>query len=217
MADVSQSAAHRRADGIDGAEAGDTPLEFVDLHELGDPAAVAKQLAAWHAAEFSGRTQEERTATYLRPAIATVVTAGEEGGEEVAPRLPVTIVAVLDGAVVGSVALVVDDMPGRDCKCTGVPPGRLTPWLGALFVSPDSRRRGVGRALVREAMRRIAAAGVARLYLWTPVRRLADSWYPSLGWAAIGRQHDYRGYSEVFVMKAELDDASTPTHIGARV
>lgn len=62
--------------------------------------------------------------------------------------------------------------------------GLAPQWLlNDLFVAPEARRRGVGRALMRGAEALARSAGVARLTLATQVEnRTAKALYESLGW-----------------------------------
>jgi len=180
-------------------------LVISDLDRLPETDAVARTLASWHATAFGGRTAEERVRAYLR---------GEGGVQplETSPLLPLTLVAQVGGEggdgdgkqeLAGSVALVRDDLPdGGGCEAAA----GLTPWLATLYVHPVYRGRGVGAALVQEAMYRAAVMGHDRLYLWTPQRRLADTWYADMGWVVHAvvdggfRQHTH----PVFVMVVDL-------------
>lgn len=60
-------------------------------------------------------------------------------------ELPIHLVAYLDGELVGAVALKAHEFRRRF-------PER-TPWLGALYVRPEFRGRGIGVALVMEVER----------------------------------------------------------------
>src|ERR1044071_4096135 len=53
-------------------------------------------------------------------------------------ELPIAWVAHANGQLLGTAALRVHDLEGRE---------ELTPWLGGVFVGPDFRRRGIGAAL----------------------------------------------------------------------
>jgi len=70
--------------------------------------------------------------------------------------LPFTLVAIRDGAYLGSVALVANDEPRRPF---------LGPWIAALWVEPGERHQGVGAALVEAACARAFGLGVVRLFL----------------------------------------------------
>jgi len=72
--------------------------------------------------------------------------------------MPLSLLAVVDGEPVGTVNLVENDDDQR---------AHLRPWLAALFVLPNHRRRGIGSVLVRQLAERAAALGISTLYLGT--------------------------------------------------
>ena len=84
--------------------------------------------------------------------------------------VPTVVVALEDGAILGSAMLVAQDMDTRP---------DLTPWLAGVYVVAGKRRSGVGSALVRRVEAEAAALGVERLYLWTPDMM---PFYAQLGW-----------------------------------
>ena len=73
-------------------------------------------------------------------------------------RLPLTLVAVHTGELVGMVSLKFHDMDTRP---------DLDPWLGGLLVLPEWRNRGVGTTLMHRATAEARRLNVPRLYLWT--------------------------------------------------
>lgn len=56
----------------------------------------------------------------------------------------------------------------------------LGPWVAAVWVEPDFRRRGIGAALVRKASAEAFARGVERLHLHCRAAR--RPFYERLGW-----------------------------------
>ena len=61
-----------------------------------------------------------------------------------------------------------------------------------LAVRPECRRHGIGRRLVEEAHRRLAAAGVERVYLEVrPSSRPARALYGALGYTECGIRRNY--------------------------
>jgi predicted N-acetyltransferase YhbS len=102
-------------------------------------------------------------------------------------EVPTVIVALRNGALLGSAMLVVHDMQGRM---------ELSPWLAGVFVSPDHRREGVGTALVRRATDEARALGVAKLHLYTAG---GEDFYARFGWRVMERGYVYKG-TEVTVM-----------------
>ena len=75
-------------------------------------------------------------------------------------RVPLSLLALVDGQPAGTVNLVQTDSETRP---------DLHPWLAALVVTPENRRRGVGTALVRELARHAARLGFHELYLGTDI------------------------------------------------
>ena len=85
-------------------------------------------------------------------------------------RIPLAVVALDDGDVLGSASLVAYDMETRM---------ELTPWLAAVFVGEQHRRKGVGAALVRRIMAEAANLDIPLLYLYTVH---SENFYAGLGW-----------------------------------
>ncbi|PZW48768.1 acetyltransferase (GNAT) family protein [Humitalea rosea] len=106
------------------------------------------------------------------------------------PGIPMVWVAVAGGMPLGTVALDEDDLFDR---------ADLNPWLASLYVRPDARREGIGAALVRMVERHAAAAGFARIWLFTPD---AAEFYARLGWRPIGM--DAWHQQEVTLMQRDL-------------
>lgn len=87
--------------------------------------------------------------------------------------LPLGLVAVVDGAAVGT------------CALTSASGGQVTersPWIGGLLVSPVHRRRGVGAALVRHAVAEARRLGYGRVHALTAD---AAPLFVGLGWVHI--------------------------------
>jgi N-acetylglutamate synthase-like GNAT family acetyltransferase len=55
----------------------------------------------------------------------------------------------------------------------------LSPWLAGVYVHPQSRRQGVGSALVHHALQQVHRLQIPALYLYTHPAR---SFYERLGW-----------------------------------
>jgi N-acetylglutamate synthase-like GNAT family acetyltransferase len=88
-------------------------------------------------------------------------------------ELPIAWVAHANGQVVGTAALRVHDLDGRE---------DLTPWLGGVFVGPDFRRRGIGQALCAAVEDAARERGIHTLYLFTLDKQ---AWYSRLGWTML--------------------------------
>jgi N-acetylglutamate synthase-like GNAT family acetyltransferase len=85
-------------------------------------------------------------------------------------RIPLTVVALEDGVVLGSASLVPHDMETRM---------ELTPWLASVFVGEPYRRKGIGADLVRRIMAEAKRLEVPILYLYTVH---SEKFYAGLGW-----------------------------------
>jgi GNAT superfamily N-acetyltransferase len=105
-------------------------------------------------------------------------------------RLPLTLVALHAGELVGMVSLKFHDMDTRP---------DLDPWLGGLLVLPAWRNRGVATILMRRATEEADRLCVRQLYLWT---HAAEGLYHKLGWQVVERTK-YFGHAAV-VMKIDL-------------
>jgi GNAT superfamily N-acetyltransferase len=91
--------------------------------------------------------------------------------------IPMMFVALAGDSPVGSVTLMAHNLSERRDLWD------LWPWLSGLYVVPEWRGRGVGRALVARAEAQARSMGVARLYLHTARAR---GLYERIGWEPIG-------------------------------
>jgi N-acetylglutamate synthase-like GNAT family acetyltransferase len=89
-------------------------------------------------------------------------------------QLPIAWVAHVNGQVLGTAALRVHDLEGRE---------DLTPWLAGVYVGSDFRRRGIGAALCATVEDAARSRGIQTLYLFTLDKR---AWYSRLGWTLFG-------------------------------
>jgi N-acetylglutamate synthase-like GNAT family acetyltransferase len=94
-------------------------------------------------------------------------------------RIPLTVVALEAGEVLGSASLIEHDMETRM---------DLTPWLASVFVGKQYRRRGVGAELIRRIMAEAGKLKVSLLYLYTVH---SERLYASLGWT-VAERTNYR-------------------------
>jgi N-acetylglutamate synthase-like GNAT family acetyltransferase len=85
-------------------------------------------------------------------------------------KLPIAWIAHANGQVLGTAALRVHDLEGRE---------DLTPWLGGVFVGPDFRSQGIGAALCATVEDAARSLGAQTLYLFTLDKQ---AWYSRLGW-----------------------------------
>ncbi len=90
-------------------------------------------------------------------------------------RLPIALVAYWQGRPAGIVSLRRDDLRSRP---------DLSPWLSALYVDPDLRGHGIGRALAQTTLDLAGWLGFPRVFLFTTDRQ---SLYAEIGWQRLPR------------------------------
>ena len=105
--------------------------------------------------------------------------------------LPFMVVAIKGDQLVGSAALVYEDMKTRK---------DLSPWLASIFVKPKFRRKGIATALIRYIENSAAELGIRKLYLFTEHAR---DLYARLGWNDM-EECEYQGV-RVVIMSKRLD------------
>jgi GNAT superfamily N-acetyltransferase len=88
-------------------------------------------------------------------------------------QLPIAWVAHANGQLLGTAALRVHDLEGRE---------DLTPWLGGVFVGSQFRRRGIGAALCTTVEEAARSLRVKTLYLFTLDKQ---EWYSGQGWRVL--------------------------------
>ena len=93
-----------------------------------------------------------------------------------ADSIPCALVAHDGADFLGTSSVITADLPERP---------QLSPWVAAVWVEPQARRRGVGAALVNRAARDCFALGVSSAYLCA--RRERAGFYQGLGWIPIER------------------------------
>lgn len=97
------------------------------------------------------------------------------------------LLAEVDGQPAGSCLFVREEIdPKHD----------LTPWLAALYVAPEFRKRGIASALVRAIEQHARSVGCGELFLYTIT---AEPLYAKLGWTALDR---FESNGEQFVLMA---------------
>ena len=162
------------------------------IHRLADHPDAIETVARWHVDEW-GVGPEDVGLERGRRRLRSWATAG---------GVPCAYVAVVDGEVCGSAALVDHDM-------SNPPPGveQLRPWLSGVYVTPERRKTGLGPALVGTVEEAAGTLGYSHLYLYTaPVT--ARKFYSPLGWELIFTP-SYEG-KEVAVMVRDLSGSRTP-------
>lgn len=96
-------------------------------------------------------------------------------------RGQVALVARSNGVPAGTCLLVQSELE---------PCHPVSPWLAGLYVAPEHRRQGVGRALVGAIADQARQRRYRRLYLYTDN---AVGYYEQLGWRVIDRI-DWKGF-----------------------
>jgi N-acetylglutamate synthase-like GNAT family acetyltransferase len=90
--------------------------------------------------------------------------------------IPLALVAHEGATFLGTASVIASDLAERP---------QLTPWVAAVWVEPQARRRGIGAALVNRATQDCFALGMDRAYLCARPQRSA--FYEGLGWIPIER------------------------------
>ena len=103
-------------------------------------------------------------------------------------KIPLTMVAVENEMVVGTASLKEFDMDTRM---------EYSPWLAAVYVREDWRRKGVGARLVETIVTKAKTIGVGTLYLYTPD---AQDFYAKLGWSIL-ENSEYHGKNVTIMVK----------------
>jgi N-acetylglutamate synthase-like GNAT family acetyltransferase len=152
-------------------------MKIIDLKEKPEN---IDTLARWHHEEWaylnpngSIEQRKEKMQNYLDNTLIPSTYVGEKGGK-----------------LVGSAAIVAQDMDTHP---------ELSPWLASVFVDPVQRNQGFGAMLVNHITEKAKADNIKTLYLFTPDK---ESFYTKLGWSALAKEK-YRGYS-VTIMAIKL-------------
>ena len=95
-------------------------------------------------------------------------------------RLPMCVVALDGGEVIGSIGILRADLISRQ---------ELYPWIGNVVVRADRRGEGIGLAMLRYCAEACRALGYQTIYLYTRL----DGYYEKLGWMYFGQAHEQDG------------------------
>jgi N-acetylglutamate synthase-like GNAT family acetyltransferase len=93
-----------------------------------------------------------------------------------ADPIPFAMVAHDGTEFLGTSSVVASDLAERP---------QFSPWVAAVWVEPQARRRGIGGALVDRATQGCFALGVDRAYLCARLER--SDFYEGLGWIPVER------------------------------
>lgn len=158
-----------------------TPREAVRIEPLADHEDAIPTIARWHYEQWGRKS----------PTRSVESAAARLRGHLCRDATPLTLVALAGDVVVGSAALICQDM--KDAR------PELSPWLADVFVDPARRRRGVASALVAALVEKARALGVETLHLYTPDQ---EKLYARFGFV-VRERIDYRG-ERVAVMALDL-------------
>jgi predicted N-acetyltransferase YhbS len=106
--------------------------------------------------------------------------------------IPTALVAHDGGRFLGTVSLIACDEETRP---------QYTPWIAALWVEPEHRRRGIGASLVDKASDLAFDAGAQRVHLLTRERR--RPFYEGMGWLVLEANAPEPG---LFILKKDRHD-----------
>lgn len=109
----------------------------------------------------------------------------------VTDRLPITLVALSDGVLIGTGSIKLAE--------PGTRPG-LSPWLGGMYIKPAYRNSGLGASIVRALEAKAAELGATSMYLSADKAR---TFYARLGWTVLEHVRPY-DLKEVVLMARDL-------------
>jgi N-acetylglutamate synthase-like GNAT family acetyltransferase len=148
---------------------------------LADYPQFVPTLAQWHYDTFgplNPASSLEKHLTFLRRSLTK-------------RAIPTTLIALSGDELVGSASLAQSDL--HDLVS-------FTPWLSAVYIAPEYRRRGIGSALVQRMVEEAKGLGYRRLYLFTPDK---EHFYARLGWTTLEKM-PYREIT-IVIMSMALD------------
>ncbi|MCA1780231.1 MAG: GNAT family N-acetyltransferase [Xanthomonadaceae bacterium] len=105
-------------------------------------------------------------------------------------EIPMVFIAVDGSDLIGSAALVKNDMKERP---------ELSPWLAAVYVKPARRKSGIASSLISRVEKEAASLRVKTLYLFTDHE---GKFYARRGWSLMEKADHYG--TPVVVMKKNL-------------
>jgi GNAT superfamily N-acetyltransferase len=104
--------------------------------------------------------------------------------------IPLALVAIEQGEIIGTISLKKHDMDTRM---------QYSPWLASLYVRKDSRNKGIGLKLIEAGIEKAGTLGIKHLYLYTRIRKHVD-FYVSRDWQFV-ETTDYRGGPVTVLLK----------------
>jgi GNAT superfamily N-acetyltransferase len=136
-----------------------------------DPSASEVSICArWRVAEFADVLG---TSVEMEEQVLKAIAADQ--------NRQVVLIATCDGVPAGTCLLVTSEID---------PIHNVSPWLAGLYVAPEFRRLGVGRALIQAVEKEARSRGVPRLHLYAGNEEA--SYYQRLSWEVADR-FDWKG------------------------
>jgi GNAT superfamily N-acetyltransferase len=131
---------------------------------------------------------------YLAAGLSQADLAAALQERAVRDRIPLTLVAIDDGQLVGAGSIKLSE----DGTRVG-----LTPWLAGIYVKEDQRGKGLGIQIVTALEQIARELGVPRLYLSADN---AEHFYLKLGWQVLDKVESF-GVRDVALMSKDLTAA----------
>lgn len=141
----------------------------LQIEHLADHLDCVETLARWHWDEWDHADPTKSLAS-------TIDWMRESANRD---AIPLTLVACANGEPLGSASLLDHDLETRP---------ELSPWVVGVYTRSDVRGRGIGTALMRQAVHTATRLGVSRLYLYTDANGTARRLYERLGWQPIAEE-----------------------------
>lgn len=109
-------------------------------------------------------------------------------------QLPITFIAIENGVLLGTVGIWRADLLSRQ---------EIYPWLSALIVNPNFRKKGIGEKLQKYALDYCDSMGYSEVFLYTDLA----GYYEKSGWIAFDKAYEYSG-NEVCIYKYILNKSN---------
>jgi N-acetylglutamate synthase-like GNAT family acetyltransferase len=152
--------------------------EVMKIDSLGNHLHLLPELAKLHFDEWRHFSPDQT----LEDRVVKLRTIAQSGD------VPFIVVAIDNNQLIGSSALVNEDMSTRK---------DLSPWLASVFVKPGFRKNGVGTSLVRYIEGEAQKRGIQKLFLYTEHAR---NLYAALGWHDL-EECEYQGVGVAIMYK----------------
>ena len=168
----------------------------MQISDLSDREEWLDTIASWHHIEWlKGRISATEASSHSSLTKRVRVLRGHLGCEPI----PSTFVAELNGKPIGSASVVFYRFTQKQ---------RQSEWLTNVYVCPEYRNQGIGKALIERICQHAAANKVKELRLYTLDKR---NFYAGLGWKDIGTGIVQK--NEVAILAKQIVGRCKVTHI----